>query len=238
MLEFNEQSQPGSSHRAGMYGKYRGTVFNALDPLKLGRIQAMVPEVLQGIPTGWAYPCAPVAGLQAGFFAIPPQGSGVWIEFEGGDTSRPIWVGGYWATLEAPNEPPALTPPLPTQKVWRSDTGLTIAMDDTLQTVTISDPLAQNKIEVDVKTASVKITGMGVVVLEAPLVQHGSGTAFHPSVFGDQLMTYLGQLVAAFNSHVHPGELALGFMPVAPALPMPPMMPPTPSLISQKVFVE
>lgn len=238
MLELNEPPPPGLSHKTGMYGKYRGTVFNTLDPLKLGRIQAMVPEVLKGIPTGWAYPCAPVAGLQAGFFSVPPQGSGVWIEFEGGDTSRPIWVGGYWGTLEAPNESPVPTPPLPTQKVWRSDTGMTIAMDDVLQTVTISDPLAQNKIELDVKTGSVTISGMGFVVLEAPLVQHGSGTAFHPSVFGDQLMTYLGQLVTAFNTHVHPGELALGFMPVTPALPVTPMMPPPPTLISQKVLVE
>lgn len=227
-----------STERTRKYGKYRGTVFNVLDPLNLGRIQAMVPEVLQAIPTGWAYPCAPVAGLQAGFFSIPPPGSGVWIEFEGGDTSRPIWVGGYWGALEAPNEPPVPTPPLPTQKVWRSDTGLTIAMDDVLQTVTISDPIAQNKIQVDVKTASVTISGMGFVVLDAPVVQQGSGTAFHPSVFGDQLMIYLGQLVAAFNSHVHPGELALGFMPVTPAPPIAPMMPPTPALISQKVFVE
>src|SRR5690242_9521467 len=117
-----------SRPRQRVYGKYRGTVFTNLDPLSLGRIQAFVPEVLEGIPTGWATPCAPVAGLKAGFFAVPMIGSGVWIEFEAGDISRPIWVGGYWGAQEAPNEPPSFGNPLPTQKIWRSESGLTVTM--------------------------------------------------------------------------------------------------------------
>ena len=48
------------------------------------------------------------------------------------------------------------------------------------------------------------------MVSTAPLVQHGSDTAAHPAVLGDQLMAYLSTLVAMFNTHVHPGELALG----------------------------
>src|SRR5688572_30490067 len=115
--------KPGR-HRRRVYGKYRGTVMNNVDPLGMGRIQAFVPEVLQAVPTGFAMPCAPVAGIKAGFFAVPPIGSGVWIEFEAGDVSRPIWVGGFWGAPEAPNEPPSPAPPLPTQKIWRSDLGL------------------------------------------------------------------------------------------------------------------
>ncbi|MFI5076660.1 MAG: hypothetical protein ACHQRO_04920, partial [Vicinamibacteria bacterium] len=68
-------------------------------------------------------------------------------------------------------------------------------------------------------------------------IQHGQG-AFHPAVFGDQLLTYLNQLVAMFNAHVHPGELAGGFIPVTPAPPVPFFPPATPSLISTKVVVE
>ncbi len=224
--------------RQRVYGKYRGTVFNTVDPLSMGRIQALVPEVLGAIPTGWATPCAPVAGLKAGFFAVPPMASGVWIEFEAGDVSRPIWVGGYWGAVEAPNEPPSPAPPLPTQKIWRSDTGLTVAMDDLLQTVTVSDGLALNQVKIDVKTGTVKISGLAFVVLDAPLVMLGSQMAFHPSVFGDQLLVYLAAIVTAFNAHVHPGELAGGFLPVTPAPAVPPMMPPTPALISTKVFLE
>ena len=62
--------------------------------------------------------------------------------------------------------------------------------------------------------------------------------AAHPAVLGDQLMTYLGQLVALFNTHVHPGETGLGILPVTPAPPVAPMPPPTPSLLSTKVLLE
>jgi hypothetical protein len=227
---------PGARERH--YGKYRGTVMNNLDPLQQGRIQAFVPELLGAIPTGWAYPCAPVAGVMAGFFAVPPPGSGVWIEFEAGDVSRPIWVGGYWAAGEAPSVPPLPDPPLPTTKVWRSDLGYTVALDDLEQTLTLTDPLGTSKVEIDVKTATVTVKGLARVVLDAPLVQEGSGTAFHPAVHGDQLLAYLGQLVALFNTHMHPGQLAGGFLPVTPAPPVAPMPPPAPSLVSTTVFLD
>ena len=107
-------NQQAERHADRFYGKYRGLVVNNVDPLSLGRLQAMVPEVLGEIPTGWAVPCAPYAGPQAGFFAVPPPGAGVWIEFEAGDTSRPIWVGGWWGTAEVPmsrRESPRSRPP-------------------------------------------------------------------------------------------------------------------------------
>jgi uncharacterized protein involved in type VI secretion and phage assembly len=80
------------------YGKYRGTVVNNVDPLQIGRIQAIVPDVSGVAPTSWAMPCVPVAGINTGVFSVPQVGSGVWVEFEHGDPDRPIWVGGYWGT--------------------------------------------------------------------------------------------------------------------------------------------
>ncbi len=80
------------------YGKYRGYVHDVNDPQNTGRIRAMVPRLLNDTPTGWALPCAPFAGPDQGFFAIPDVGAGVWIEFEGGDLSRPIWSGGWWGS--------------------------------------------------------------------------------------------------------------------------------------------
>ena len=78
------------------YGKYRGYVSDVADPLNLGRIKARVPRLLGEAETGWALPCAPYAGPDQGMFMIPEAGAGVWIEFEGGDLSRPIWSGGFW----------------------------------------------------------------------------------------------------------------------------------------------
>ena len=194
-------------------------------------------DVLGEVPTSWATPCAPVAGINAGFFAVPMVGSGVWIEFEAGDVSRPIWSGGYWAAGEPPMAPPGI-PSLPTTKIWRSDFGLSAVMDDKTQTITISDALTTNQIVISVPTGTITVKGLARVVLQGPLIQEGSETAFHPAVLGDQLLTYLAQLVTLFNTHVHPGELALGILPVTPAPPVLPMPPPSPSLLSLKVLLE
>lgn len=97
------------------YGKYRGTVVNSIDPLLMGRIQAIVPDVLGLIPSSWAMPCAPVAGINMGMLHVPPIGSGVWIEFERGDPDYPIWVGGYWGSAaETPSMAKAIPPGPPT----------------------------------------------------------------------------------------------------------------------------
>jgi uncharacterized protein involved in type VI secretion and phage assembly len=77
------------------YGKYRGTVANNIDPLQIGRIQVIVPDVTL-IPATWAMPCFPIAGKQMGIYAIPQVGSGVWVEFEQGDPDYPIWTGCWW----------------------------------------------------------------------------------------------------------------------------------------------
>ncbi len=95
------------------YGKYRGTVLNNIDPMQMGRLMAMVPDVLGLTPSTWAMPCVPVAGLQAGVYSVPPIGSGVWVEFEQGNPDYPIWVGSYWGSAAeipvlAKTVPPAI----------------------------------------------------------------------------------------------------------------------------------
>lgn len=217
------------------YGKYRGLVTINIDPLSLGRLQALVPEVLGEVPSTWALPCAPYGGTGAGFFAIPPVGAGVWIEFEAGDVSRPVWTGTWWATGEIPMDEKG-APAQQTTKILRSDFGLIVSLDDLAQTITISDALGLNLMTVKVLEGTVQIKSAVRVVLEAPLIQHGQGAA-HPAVFGDQLLTYLNQLVAMFNSHMHPGETAAG-APVTPAPPVPPFPSATPALLSVKNILE
>src|SRR5215468_8530312 len=104
---------PSLGNAKRFYGKYRGVVVINIDPEQRGRIIAQVPDVLGVIPSTWATPCVPAAGIQSGVFIVPPIGSQVWIEFEQGDPDYPIWVGGFWGgTAEVPtmakSVPPAL----------------------------------------------------------------------------------------------------------------------------------
>lgn len=91
--------------RTSYFGKYRGEVANALDPQGLGRVQVSVPDVLGEGRMAWAMPCAPWVGPGVGFFAVPPVGAKVWVEFERGDPDYPIWSGGFWGLGDAPAPP-------------------------------------------------------------------------------------------------------------------------------------
>lgn len=106
------------------FGKYRGTVTNNIDPMMQGRVQVSVPTVLGQGRFSWAMPNAPYAGDGVGFFAIPPIGANVWVEFEGGDVDYPIWAGCFWG----PNEIP-VKGALPTTKVFKTDS-VTLKLDD------------------------------------------------------------------------------------------------------------
>jgi uncharacterized protein involved in type VI secretion and phage assembly len=113
------------------FGKYRGVVTDNKDPLMTGRIRARVPDVTGDADSGWALPCAPFGGSSTGFFAVPAEGAGVWIEFEHGDPDYPIWAGCWWGTL-AEMPPTLLVPPPPYKKVMvRTEGGHSILLDDT-----------------------------------------------------------------------------------------------------------
>jgi uncharacterized protein involved in type VI secretion and phage assembly len=135
------------------YGKYRGTCINNIDPMQLGRIQVMVPDVSNVVPTSWAMPCLPVGGMQMGIFSVPVIGAGVWVEFEQGDPDYPIWTGCFWGSAAevpalsklAPPAVPAITlqttlqngiivsdVPGPTGGIMiKSATGATLIVNDT-----------------------------------------------------------------------------------------------------------
>ncbi len=106
------------------FGKYRGKVENNVDPLFLGRVQVSAPAVLGDGRMSWAMPCTPYAGPGVGFFAIPPIGANVWVEFEGGDTDCPIWSGCFWGTGEVPAQPA-----IAEIKVLKTD-GVTLTLTD------------------------------------------------------------------------------------------------------------
>ncbi|GLF93122.1 phage baseplate assembly protein V [Streptomyces yaizuensis] len=92
-------------------GKFRGRVTDNRDPLGLGRITAEVPDVLGRETSTWALPCLPFTGRGSGQYVVPEIGSGVWIEFEQGDPSFPVWTGSWYGSVaELPSDARAEVP--------------------------------------------------------------------------------------------------------------------------------
>jgi len=76
-----------------IFGMYRGVVTNAKDPRNKKRLKARIPEVLGESESDWALPCIQPTGQPTDQFVMPDIGTHVWIEFEAGDLSRPVWMG-------------------------------------------------------------------------------------------------------------------------------------------------
>lgn len=111
------------------YGKFRGIVIDNEDPEKRGRIRVLVPSVLADQTTDWALPCLPYGGIsQQGFFMVPDIDSQVWIEFEEGDISRPIWVGTFWQQED--DTPEDAKKDSPTTRMLQTTSGHILQFDD------------------------------------------------------------------------------------------------------------
>jgi hypothetical protein len=67
-----------------------------------GCVRALVPSVLGKEKNRLVSSVRALCGDDCGIAFLPEKNSGVWIEFEGGDVSYPIWVGAYWHQDERP----------------------------------------------------------------------------------------------------------------------------------------
>jgi hypothetical protein len=123
------------------YGKYRGVVTDV--DADTFRIKATVEGLFPGGgKTGWCMPCVPYAGKNSGIVFLPEKDSGVWIEFEQGMISQPIWSGAYWIKGEEPKDAK------PDVKAIITKAGHKILFDDGGTSITITDP-NNNKITLD-----------------------------------------------------------------------------------------
>ncbi len=160
------------STRQLYYGKYRGTVANNLDPMQLGRLQVNCPAVLGSGRMNWALPSAPYAGSGVGFFAVPPVGANIWVEFEGGDPDSPIWSGCFWGTGEAP-----ASPAVAEMKVFKTDAG----------TITLNDLPGAGGITIETTAgAKLSITATGIEITNgqgASIKLSGPQTSINGSAF-------------------------------------------------------
>jgi len=181
-------------HEYRYYGKYRGIVMDNNDPTNSGMLQVKVPSVFSEKHYVWAIPCTPFGGKEMGIFMIPDKDAGVWIEFERGDSSLPLWTGCYWSDKESPKDNKTDQPKV---RLIKSATGLTISLDDDGKIITISDKNKNNTVSIDVNAGKVTVKGSSTVSVEAQSILLGGDAAIEPVVKGNMLMTYLTTLIAS-----------------------------------------
>jgi CubicO group peptidase (beta-lactamase class C family) len=102
------------------FGVYRGKVVSTADPLRKNRLKLLVPQVLNQEPTSWVWPREDASTKTQ----VPSIGQGVWVMFEGGDPSHPIWMGTFGKVEGAGSHvliKPATTTPAPLVKVKSAD---------------------------------------------------------------------------------------------------------------------
>lgn len=84
------------------YSVYRGVVLSNDDPDKANGLLLWLPEVLGGIKA-WAYPKNQYGSKGCGIKPLTPQVNDiVYVTFEYGDASKPLWEYHGWAKGEAP----------------------------------------------------------------------------------------------------------------------------------------
>lgn len=104
-------------------GLYVGTVETVEDR---GCIKVSIPTIFaQTNPESfvWARPCFPY-----GHFFVPEVNDKVWVAFENGDPTAPVWLGIWYPEEKVPQEAD-VSPPV--KRVIRSASGNLIVIDDT-----------------------------------------------------------------------------------------------------------
>jgi hypothetical protein len=197
------------------FGKYEGVVTDVSDPKTIGRIRARVPAVLgEDLDTGWALPCSPYGGgKDHGLLFLPDTGDTVWIEFAGGDVSRPIWSGTFWGAPESSGGPDDLAAETgaeaptgdggkdasATLGVLKTRSGHELTFDDDGEVVLVSNGNGKS---------SLRFEQDGTVVVTAEKIKLGA-SATEKLVLGDAFM----QL---FNPHTHPTGVGPSGPPTQP----------------------
>jgi uncharacterized protein involved in type VI secretion and phage assembly len=111
----------------------------------------------------------PYAGPQVGFCMLPDIGAGVWIEFEGGDVSLPIWTGCYWVTSDIPSSADAAVKSIITQAG-------TLAFDTNQSSITTTGAQSQTLVldaqgvTITDSSGSIAVSASGVTINSGAMV--------------------------------------------------------------------
>lgn len=184
------------------YSVYRGIVVNNEDPENLNRLRVAIPGIMGGIIL-WALPRGQHGGEGNGFkFMAPKVEDVVYITFEGGDPSKPLWEYHGWSVGQIPSvlEKPS-TLGLVTPK------GTMVYIDDEDGSLNI---LTQGRINI-LSRDPLSVHSDKEIHLETPekvIINNGNNKGI---IKIQELTNKLNQLVAeieelknSYNAHTHP----------------------------------
>jgi uncharacterized protein involved in type VI secretion and phage assembly len=159
------------------YGKYRGIVESNEDGKHMGRLLVKVPSIMGDKVIGWAMPCFPYGGGQdRGVYMVPEKDDGVWVEFEAGNLSYPVWSGVWHAKDETPKGVENASPE-PALKIIKSKSGNILQMSDAegSESISLIDK-SGNKIVMKSESLSVTDKSGNKVTMSASSVEVDAGT--------------------------------------------------------------
>ena len=218
-------------NREKFYGFYRGKVVDVDDPYKVGRIRVEIYGVFDGLSVNtlpWAIYADTLMGGQQdlGGFIIPDLESHVWVFFEEGDHTQPVYFAGAPAR---PHGPPQKTNgEYPRNKTLKTKTGYVFEIDDSPNQTRLhihhpsgNDYLADNKGNIEElivgnvdrhtegnvneqidKNLEVRVEES--VLVSCPLIDLGESSDLEQSVLGKKLENWINnELVPWLNSHGH-----------------------------------
>ena len=103
---------------------------------------------------------------------MPDVGAGVWIEFEEGHLSYPVWSGTWYSSGSIPESAQ------PGQKVIKTKSGHKIVLDDDAGTLTVTDSNG-NSIAMDSGEVKISVGDAVKIVIDAPQIELVENAA-HP----------------------------------------------------------
>lgn len=186
------------------YSVYRGIVIDNDDVEKhMNRVKVCVPEVMGGV-FAWSYPKGQHGSISSGFkFLAPKVGDTVFVTFEFGDPTKPLWEYHGWGMsqipqpLDGPNKMGIVTPE-----------GNLIVIDDDNGELNLhfNGPVnvrSEKEIVINAE-GDINVSSGDSVILNTG-ENGGVINIFQLTEKLNQTIQELEQLRSMFNSHVHSG---------------------------------
>lgn len=186
------------------YSVYRGIVVNNEDPENLNRLRVAIPGIMGGIVL-WALPRGQHGGEGNGFKFMAPQLEDiVYITFEDGDPSKPLWEYHGWSVGQIPS---VLEKPTTTGLV--TPNGTMVYIDDEDGSLNI---LTQGRINI-LSRDPLSVHSDKEIHLETPekvIINNGNNKGIikiqELTNKLNLLVNELEELRASYNTHIHASQ--------------------------------